>query len=44
MANKDSRLVYSTDAGRIYQSDAPQIVETDGTVRIRLETNDEIRW
>jgi len=38
MANKDSRLVYSTDAGRIYQSDAPQIVETDGTVRIRLET------
>jgi translation initiation factor 1 len=38
MANKDSRLVYSTDAGRISQSDAPLILETDGIVRIRRET------
>jgi len=38
MANKDSRLVYSTDAGRISQTDAPQIVATDGIVRIRRET------
>jgi translation initiation factor 1 len=38
MANKDSRLVYSTDAGRISQPDAPLILETDGIVRIRRET------
>jgi translation initiation factor 1 len=38
MANKDSRLVYSTDAGRISLSDAPLILETDGIVRIRRET------
>ena len=38
MANKDSRLVYSTDAGRISQTDAPQIVATDGIVRILRET------
>lgn len=38
MANKDSRLVYSTDAGRISQTDAPQIVATDGIVRIHRET------
>ena len=38
MTNKDSRLVYSTDGGRISQPDAPQSVETDGIVRIRRET------
>jgi len=38
MATKDSRLVYSTDAGRISQPDAPLILETDGIVRIRRET------
>ena len=38
MANKESRLVYSTDAGRITQTDKPQTIETDGIVRIRRET------
>ena len=38
MANKDSRLVYSTDGGRISQPDARQMVETDGIVRIHRET------
>tara|TARA_B110000503_G_scaffold52467_1_gene84351 strand:- start:427 stop:750 length:324 start_codon:yes stop_codon:yes gene_type:complete len=38
MANKESRLVYSTDAGRIAQTDKPQAIETDGIVRIRHET------
>jgi translation initiation factor 1 len=38
MANKESRLVYSTDAGRITQAELPQAIETDGTVRIRRET------
>lgn len=38
MANKESRLVYSTDAGRITQADKPQAIETDGIVRIRRET------
>jgi translation initiation factor 1 len=38
MANKESRLVYSTDAGRITQTDKPQAIDTDGIVRIRRET------
>ena len=38
MHNKTSRLVYSTDVGRIKQSDAEQTVNTDGIVRIRRET------
>lgn len=38
MANKESRLVYSTDAGRIVQTVKPQAIETDGIVRIRRET------
>lgn len=38
MANKESRLVYSTDAGRIIETQSPQVIETDGTVRIRRET------
>ena len=38
MANKESRLVYSTDAGRITQTDQPQAIDTDGIVRIRRET------
>jgi translation initiation factor 1 len=38
MANKESRLVYSTDAGRIIETQSPQAIETDGTVRIRRET------
>ena len=38
MANKESRLVYSTDSGRITQAPTEQIVESDGTVRIRRET------
>jgi translation initiation factor 1 len=38
MANKESRLVYSTDAGRITKTQSPQVIETDGTVRIRRET------
>jgi len=38
MANKESRLVYSTDAGRITQTDKPQTIETDCIVRIRRET------
>lgn len=38
MANKESRLVYSTDAGRIAQAETPQAIETDGIVRIRRET------
>jgi|TARA_B110000046_G_C13004222_1_gene403578 translation initiation factor 1 len=38
MVNKESRLVYSTDAGRIANTQSPQVVETDGTVRIRRET------
>lgn len=38
MANKESRLVYSTDAGRIIETQLPQVIETDGTVRIRRET------
>jgi translation initiation factor 1 len=38
MVNKESRLVYSTDAGRITNAQSPQVIETDGTVRIRRET------
>ena len=38
MANKESRLVDSTDAGRITQTDKPQAIDTDGIVRIRHET------
>ena len=38
MANKESRLVYSTDAGRITQAPTEQIAESDGTVRVRRET------
>ena len=38
MANKESRLVYSTDSGRVTQAPTEQIVESDGTVRIRRET------
>ena len=38
MANKESRLVYSTDAGRIIETQSAQVIETDGTVRIRRET------
>jgi len=38
MANKESRLVYSTDAGRIVQAVRRQAIETDGIVRIRRET------
>ena len=38
MANNESRLVYSTDSGRIKQAPTEQIAESDGTVRIRRET------
>ena len=38
MANKDSRLVYSTDVGRIQKSVQSQVSLTDGIVRIRRET------
>ena len=38
MANKDSRLVYSTDVGRIQESAQSQVSLTDGIVRIRRET------
>ena len=38
MAKKDSRLVYSTDVGRIQESAQSQVTLTDGIVRIRRET------
>jgi translation initiation factor 1 len=38
MSNKESRLVYSTDAGRIKETVCEQPIETDGIVRIRRET------
>jgi translation initiation factor 1 len=38
MSNKESRLVYSTDAGRIKETQTAQTIETDGIVRIRRET------
>lgn len=37
--SKDSRLVYSTDSGRIDQPEAaPQVGPSDGVVRIQRET------
>lgn len=38
MRKKESRLVYSTDMGRIKESTRGPAVETDGIVRIRRET------
>ena len=38
MANKESRLVYSTDAGRIKETTSEQIPDSDGVLRIRRET------
>ncbi len=38
MSKKESRLVYSTDMGRIKQTTAEPVIETDGIVRIRRET------
>ena len=38
MANKESRLVYSTDAGRIKETVSEQIPDSDGVLRIRRET------
>ncbi|MDA0795109.1 MAG: stress response translation initiation inhibitor YciH [Proteobacteria bacterium] len=38
MANKESRLVYSTDVGRIKEGEQSQAFSGDGTVRIRRET------
>ena len=38
MANKESRLVYSTDVGRVHEREQPQVTLTDGIVRIRRET------
>ena len=39
MSNKDSRLVYSTETGRIKQhSDPSTKIQTDGIIRIRRET------
>lgn len=39
MANKESRLVYSTETGRIKQQIEPVAqVKTDGIIRIRRET------
>lgn len=38
MRKKESRLVYSTDIGRIKESTPEPVVETDGIVRIRRET------
>ena len=39
MSNKDSRLVYSTETGRIKQhSDPSPKIQTDGIIRIRRET------
>jgi translation initiation factor 1 len=39
MPNKDSRLVYSTETGRIKQSsESKQTVITDGIIRISRET------
>lgn len=39
MANKESRLVYSTETGRIKQQSEPvPQVKTDGIIRIRRET------
>jgi translation initiation factor 1 len=39
MPNKESRLVYSTETGRIKQQSEPQpSLQTDGIIRIRRET------
>ena len=38
MKDKDSRLVYSTDGGRVKQTATAEVVVTDGVVRIRRET------
>ena len=39
MSNKESRLVYSTEFGRIKEHSDPNIqIQTDGIVRIRRET------
>ena len=38
MSSKNSRLVYSTDSGRITESVASKTVQGDGIVRIRRET------
>lgn len=39
MSNKESRLVYSTETGRIkQQSESGPLVKTDGIIRIRRET------
>ncbi|MFT4652018.1 MAG: translation initiation factor 1 [Porticoccaceae bacterium] len=38
MANKESRLVYSTDVGRIKEGEQSPAFSGDGTVRIRRET------
>ncbi|MDP6189786.1 MAG: stress response translation initiation inhibitor YciH [Gammaproteobacteria bacterium] len=38
MSTKNSRLVYSTDSGRITESVVSKTVQGDGIVRIRRET------
>lgn len=39
MSNKESRLVYSTETGRIKQQSEPSSsLQTDGIIRIRRET------
>ena len=39
MSNKESRLVYSTEMGRIKQQNEPKpSLQTDGIIRIRRET------
>ena len=38
MSTKNSRLVYSTDSGRITEPEVSKIAQGDGIVRIRRET------
>lgn len=38
MKDKESRLVYSTDGGRVKQTATAEVLVTDGVVRIRRET------
>ena len=38
MKDKESRLVYSTDGGRVKQTATAEAVVTDGVVRIRRDT------
>ena len=38
MKDKESRLVYSTDGGRVKQTATAEVLVTDGVVRIRQET------